>query len=614
VRRTALVALVAALLAIPATAVAATGVEVRHVDFSAFPQVRVTVLAPAGARPVLFENGLGAEFVKARQLGSAEALVLAVDNSESMKGRPLREAKRAAHEFLLAQGRHASAFGLVAFGHEALPLTRRTESSTDVAKTLAALVPDVQTGTALYDAVVSSAVRLQRMSSGTRILVLLTDGRDVGSRASLRQAIKAAQRAEVVVYAIAAGVRADMETLATLAGSTGGRVFDTANVSHLTATYAALDRELDRTWQLSYLTQARPGDAFTLGVRAGTATTQTRLRVPGGGSSGSGPIPAHVLYAPLTAGAIVLFAALLLAVAGATLVRRQRKPEIRRLLDPHLTGSQQKAAKQERSGLFDPLLDWTESALADLPGSAGLARVVERSGLGLRVGHVPYLAVFAALLFALLGGVAAAGPILTILLMILGLGVPFLVFRIAAARRAKAFDRQLPDVLATVASTLRAGHGLRTALRAVADDGSPPASTELTRVLGEERLGRPLDEAINAMCGRIGSEDLEYVATAINVQSQAGGSLATLFDTLSETVRERQRHARKVRALTSMGRMSATVLTALPFGLAALMTLISPTYMAPFYKTSTGHILIGFCLVSMTIGALLLKRIVNVRF
>lgn len=613
-RRTGLVAVVAALLAIPATAVAATGVEVRHVDFTAFPQVRVTVLAPAGARPVLFENGSGAEFVKAHQLGSAEALVLAVDNSESMKGRPLREAKRAAHEFLLAQRRHASAFGLVAFGHEALLLTRRTESSTDVAETLAALVPDVQTGTALYDAVVSSAARLQRMSSGTRILVLLTDGHDVGSHASLGQAIKAAQRAEVVVYAIGAGTRVDKQTLVALSDATGGRVFDTANVSDLAATYAALDRELDRTWQLSYLTAARPGDAVTLGVRAGTARSQIRLRVPGGGASGSGPIPAHVLHAPLTALAIVLFAALLLAVAGASAVRRQRKPEIRRLLDPHLTGSRQQAAKQERSGLFEPLLDWTESALEDLPGSEGLARAVERSGLGLRVGHVPYLAVFASLLLALLGGVAAAGPVLTILLMILGLGVPLLVFRIAAARRAKAFDRQLPDVLATVASTLRAGHGLRTALRAVADDGSPPASTELTRVLGEERLGRPLDEAIDAMCGRIGSEDLEYVATAINVQSQAGGSLATLFDTLSETVRERQRHARKVRALTSMGRMSAMVLTALPFGLAALMTLISPSYMAPFYKTSTGHILIGFCLVSMTIGALLLKRIVNVRF
>jgi tight adherence protein B len=116
------------------------------------------------------------------------------------------------------------------------------------------------------------------------------------------------------------------------------------------------------------------------------------------------------------------------------------------------------------------------------------------------------------------------------------------------------------------------------------------------------------------MCERIGSEDLDYVATAINVQSQAGGSLATLFDTLSETVRERQRHARKVRALTSMGRTSATILICLPFGLATLMTLINPGYMAPFYKTSTGQFLMGFCLTSMAIGGLLLRKIVNVRY
>ena len=96
-------------------------------------------------------------------------------------------------------------------------------------------------------------------------------------------------------------------------------------------------------------------------------------------------------------------------------------------------------------------------------------------------------------------------------------------------------------------------------------------------MLGEERLGRPLDQAIDAMCERIGSPDLEYVATAVNVQSQTGGSLAGLFDTLSETVRERQRHARKVHALTSLGRMSAIdPRLACPIGLAALMTLISP--------------------------------------
>jgi tight adherence protein B len=133
-------------------------------------------------------------------------------------------------------------------------------------------------------------------------------------------------------------------------------------------------------------------------------------------------------------------------------------------------------------------------------------------------------------------------------------------------------------------------------------------------VLGEEKLGRPLDQAIDAMCNRIGSPDLEYVATAINVQSQAGGSLASLFDTLSETVRERQRHARKVHALTSLGRMSAIVLVLMPVGLGALMTLISPSYMTPLYTTSGGHILMVLCLTSIGIGALVLKRIVSVRY
>jgi tight adherence protein B len=608
-----LAALSAAVLALPATAAASSPVKIRHVDFSAFPLVRVTALAPAGERPRLFENGARAEFMKARQLGSAQALMLAVDNSESMQGRPLREAKQAAREFLAGEER-AGATGLVAFGHEALALTRRGESKVDVVKTLSALAPDAQPGTSLYDAVVSSVLRLQRMSTGTRILVLLTDGRDVGSHSSLGQAIRAAQRGNVVVYAIAAGTRADKATLSSLAGATGGRLFDAEDVTQLSAIYAALGQELDRTWQLSYLTSARPGDSLSLTVRAGAADAAMRLRVPGSSGDGSGLIPASVAHKPLTAFAIVVLAALLLAIAGASLIRWRRTPEIRRLLGPHMKAPEERSRKRDSSGRFEPLIAWTENAMAELPGSARLTRMIERSGLKLRIGHVPYLALFAALLLAILGTAMGAGAGLGMLLILAGLVVPFVGFSIAAARRAKAFDRQLPDVLATVASTLRAGHGLRTALRAVADDGSPPASQELSRVLGEERLGRPLDEAITAMCERIGSEDLEYVATAINVQSQAGGSLATLFDTLSETVRERQRHARKVRALTSMGRMSATVLICLPFGLAFLMTLISPKYMAPFYKTSTGHVLIGFCLVSMSIGAYLLKRIVNVRY
>jgi tight adherence protein B len=604
--------LLAIALALPAGGVAGTSVQVRHVGVAAFPLVRVTALVPAGARPVLLENGRRGEFLRARQLGSAEALIMAVDNSESMRGRPLREAKRAARQFL-GQELHASSTGLVAFGHVALPLTRRDESKADVAATLAQLAPDTQPGTSLFDAVVASASRLERMSTGARILVLLTDGRDVGSHSTLKQALAAAQRANVIVYAIAAGRRADAATLGELAGETGGRVFGANDVAELTGIYATLGRELDRTWQLSYLTRARPGDSVSLLVRAGGSAAPLRLKIPGR-SGANGLIPASVAGKPLTAAVIVAAAALLLAIAGATAIRRRRKPELTRLLEPHMQRTKRADASRKGSGRFESLFAWTEEAMADLPGTPRAERLVERSGLKLRIGQVPYLSLIAGLVLATFATAVGTSPVLGLILLLLGLAVPFVALAIAANRRAKAFDRQLPDVLSTVASSMRAGHGLRTALRAVADDGSAPASEEFTRVLGEERLGRPLDEAIAAMCERIGSEDLEYVATAINVQAQTGGSLATLFDTLSATVRERQRHARKVRARTSMGRMSASVLICLPFGLAVLMTAISPSYMAPFYNTSTGHVLIGFCLVSMTIGALLLKRIVNVRF
>jgi hypothetical protein len=118
-----------------------------------------------------------------------------VDNSASMAGRPLREARRAARDFLFANGL-AGTTGVVAFGHEALSLTRPGQSRSDVANALQAISADTQRGTALYDAVALSAARLERMTHGTRVLVLLTDRQDVGSKASLSRAIAAAQGGE----------------------------------------------------------------------------------------------------------------------------------------------------------------------------------------------------------------------------------------------------------------------------------------------------------------------------------------------------------------------------------------------------------------------------------
>ena len=305
--------------------------------------------------------------------------MLAVDNSASMRGAPLHEAKRAARAFLAGE-QGAAATGLVAFGHESLALTRQNESKADVLRTLGQLAPDPETGTSLYDAVISSVSRLERMSTGTRILVLLTDGHDVGSKATLDRAIAAAQRASVVVYAIAAGGRADSQTLERMAGQTGGRLFDASHISRLGAIYAALGRELDRTWQISYLTRARPGDSLTFRLQAGTATAVSQLRVPGRNATGEGPLPASLTNTGATAAVLVILAALLLGAAGTAVTRQRRGTEITRLLRPHVKQRDETQAGQAQGGRLEALTAWTESALADLPGSDRLTRSVERSG------------------------------------------------------------------------------------------------------------------------------------------------------------------------------------------------------------------------------------------
>ena len=195
--------------------------------------------------------------------------------------------------------------------------------------------------------------------------------------------------------------------------------------------------------------------------------------------------------------------------------------------------------------------------------------------------------------------------------MALGGAIPFLVVHMKAKRRMNAFEDQLPDILLTMAASLKAGHSFKQGLNSVVEEGRPPASEEFNRVLTEMQLGRPMDEALKEMAVRIGSENFEFVITAVTIQRQVGGSLAGLFDMVADTVRGRQQFARKVKGLTAMGRASAYVLVGLPFFLAMALTVINREYMSPLYTDPTGHMLIGIALVMMAVGSAILRKIVS---
>ncbi|HVU78812.1 MAG TPA: type II secretion system F family protein [Gaiellaceae bacterium] len=240
-----------------------------------------------------------------------------------------------------------------------------------------------------------------------------------------------------------------------------------------------------------------------------------------------------------------------------------------------------------------------------------LVRELEAAGSRLTAGRLALLTAAAAAATALLLHRLPA-PVL-LLAALVGAAVPHAVLRVRAARRAREFERLLPDLLDMLAASLRVGHGLEQALRGVADEGEEPAASEFRRALGEIRLGRSTAEALDDVARRVGSDDLPFVLTAIEIQQQVGGSLAGLLATVADTVRGRQQFRRRVRALTAMGRASAGVLVAMPFVAALTLSLIHPGYMQPLWTTHTGRLLVGGAIVSLAFGTLLLRRIVEVK-
>jgi tight adherence protein B len=455
-----------------------------------------------------------------------------------------------------------------------------------------------------------------------RVLILLTDGQEISSRATLPRAIDTARNAGVAVYPVAIqSSKFSPAPLKELAQATGGTYYAAASTAGLTSVYAAIAAELQRTWRLRYVTAARPGERFRLDATApgvGAATAQVTL--PGGPGTTreparpSGLLPERALHNPLSPLLIGLAVGVLLLLAGVLLTGARRSLWVRARLAPHL--EQARAAKREgsreRFATGAAVLQATERAFGHLRVWRKVNNLLERADVPLRTVEFLYLCAGSGFVTGLIAAVTGRSSSLVILVALAGGALlPFAVVWFKARRRLKAFENQLPDLLLTIAASLKAGHSFKQGLQTVVDEGQPPASKEFNRVLTEARLGRPMDEALADMSRRVGSKNLDFVITAVTIQTQVGGSLAGLFDMVAEAVRQRQQFARKIKGLTAMGRASAYVLVAMPFFMAALLTLLSREYMAPLWDSSTGHKLIYAMLISMAVGSLMLKKIVS---
>jgi tight adherence protein B len=613
-----------ALAVVAGAGAASSPVRVVEAGGAQFPFRSYVLTLPAAtsltaSRLSLTENGtavrglsvLSAEAAKQSQF----AVVLAVDASNSMRGRPIVAAMAAARAF--AAHRNANQqLAIITFDgsvHVVLPFT----TSSLAINAALARIPRLGEGTHIYDALERGA----NLISGAHVqggsIVLLSDGADVGSIAKPGAVLSDLSARHVRAFTVGLVSSAyDPATLRRLAAQTGASYAEAASPSALTPIFDALGYQLSREYLVSYQSLAGPGAHVHVSVHVagfpGTVSAQyvtPSLHVvsaPPYRASGIG----RIVQSRLTM-VLVAFVAAAIFGWGIVLVTRRRSVSLvqrvgsfvsvrRRGEADDLTAARRVDLLQKAEGAFERLRWWPRFKatleLADI--NASPTQIVLLTLLG---------TVAAMLLFYLvIGGWG----------IVLGFAAPFVARMIIQAkldRKRRTFAEQVPDNLEVLASALRAGHSLVGALSVVVDNSADPSKSEFRRVIAEEQLGVPLEDALGVVVRRMDNRDLDQVALVARLQREAGANAAEVIDRVIETVRSRMELRRLVRTLTAQGRLSRWILTGMPIFLALVLPLVHHGYLDPLFNHGLGRAMLLFASLMVIAGSVVIGKIVNIK-
>jgi tight adherence protein B len=634
-RASLMAALICACLFLGTSAVSADELGLQSVSATGWPQVTMLVTLPSaanGARPTavrVWENGVEIQGASVKDLTSDRQgvdVVLVIDQSGSMKGSPLANARQAAARFVSLMGER-DRIAIVAFGPSASVLTGFTSDPVVAASALSRLAASGET--ALYDGVGTGLGLFAADSSNRRAMVVLSDGKDTVSNTNLDTAVSAARAHGVPVYVVALkSTDYDPASLRVLASATGGRLTNVQQSSSLAAIYGAISAELQRAYRVSY--SSRKPNTPDLEIRIVLEGAQVPLT-----KTSSIPNPQFVAAVPhvdppspptwaesavallIRSGLAAMAAACagLLGFVGLSAVIRGRRPidELALYDQVQSTGL---ASASAYSSQADPsrlkVLGFVDQ-VASHGGLAVLANSkLERAGLPLRSSEYILLHFLGVLIVGLLAQVTVHSLVVTVPLVALATAGPLVALGAMERRRRIAFEAQLPDILLLVAGSLRAGWGLQQSIALVVEQSAEPAKTEFRRVDAEVRLGLPLDQALYRVAERLDSRDFRWTASAIAIQREVGGNLSEVLESLADTIRERASLARGVKALTAEGRFSAITMVILPFLLAFAMFFINPGYIGLLVTSSFGAAALATGVVLLVVGAIWLRRVVTI--
>ena len=627
-RRLGCIAVVAlAVAAAVASAAGAAGPRLIEAGGVRFPDRAFILSVPTGvaldARRIhVYENGRlvsGLSVVSgSKQQRKQFGVVLAIDASNSMHGAPIRAAYVAARAFA-ARRNPDQPVAIVTFNSEVRVLLPFTTDWRAIDHALRQ-EPHLSEGTRIYDAMSRALTLLREAHIEAGSIVLLSDGADVGSRFAAASVDRKVAAAHVRVFSVGLASPAfDPKALAALASATGGSYSQARTADSLTPIFDRLGYRLANEYLLRYRSLASPNEKVVVqvkvdGIRSNWSSGYLTPSLPRYETPPYHPsLSARLVESPL-AMLIVAFAVGALVVTGTGLMLRQRRrrplrARIAAFVSLAVPPEKKEREQQPRVSRLPALLT---RPVAPPRWWERLQAIVEITGMNRTPAQIVVWTVlttlFVMLVFSLLFG--------SVLGILFGVFVPIVARGLVLAtlaRKRRAFAEQLPDNLEVLASSLRAGHSLVGALSVVAEDAPEPSATEFRRVIADEQLGVPLEDALHVVVERMDNSDLEQVALVAALQRESGGNSAEVLDRVTESIRDRMELRRLVRTLTAQGRLSRWILTLIPVFLAFALSVLNPGYLHPLFSHASGRILLIVAAGMVVAGSLLIKRIVNIK-
>jgi len=257
-----------------------------------------------------------------------------------------------------------------------------------------------------------------------------------------------------------------------------------------------------------------------------------------------------------------------------------------------------------------PLLN---KILLHVPGRQYFNRLLQQANVHYPLGAFILLTIFLAITSYCFSYLITRNNFLAVIMTLLLAGTPFFYLFLKKKKRMAKFQSQLPEALELIARSLKAGHAFPSSMKMAADEFDDPLGTEFEETINEINFGVNVPDALKNLANRIDCPDLKFFVIAVILQRETGGNLAEIIESLAYLIRERFKLYGKIRTLAAEGKISAIILSVMPFLILIYLRFANPSYINILFSDPAGRIMAGIAAFIMLIGILVMKKMINIK-